>query len=133
VKKRALDLDKIAAGLGGKRRGRVSATGGAWGALSMVAEVQARFRVPNRGGRATDPSWSERRLVPLAPETLQRLEALAQKIRQHGNVNVEPMQLAGLLLERTAQTMSDDEVERLLAARARAKSRRSVKASGKAR
>jgi hypothetical protein len=131
--KRSLDLGKVAATLGGKRRGRVRATGGVWGAMSMVAEVQARFRVPNRGGRATDPSWSERRLVPLAPETLERLEALARKIREHGEVTVEPMQLAGLLLERTARSVNDDDVERMLAAKRRAKRRRPDKVSSKAR
>jgi len=32
----------------------------------LAAEVAARFRVPQGGGRATDPSWSEQRLVRAA-------------------------------------------------------------------
>ena len=31
-----------------------------------AAEVRARFRVPQGGGRATGPSWSEQRLVRLS-------------------------------------------------------------------
>jgi DNA-damage-inducible protein J len=62
-----LDMDKIAKGLGAKRRGSVAATGGYFGALQIVADIEARFRVPAGGGRPTDPRWTERRLIPLAP------------------------------------------------------------------
>ncbi len=34
-----------------------------------------RFRLPAGGGRATDPDWTERRLVPLAHVTASRLTA----------------------------------------------------------
>lgn len=54
--KTQLDMDKIAAALGAERRGKV---------------------VPAGGGRATDPRWTERRLVPLGPRTLERLEAIS--------------------------------------------------------
>ncbi len=60
-----LDMDKIAKGLGAERRGKVSATGGYFGAMQLVADIQARFRVPSGGGRPTDPTWTERRLLPL--------------------------------------------------------------------
>ena len=109
-----LDMDKIAKGLGAERRGKVSATGGYFGALQLLADVEARFQVPAGGGRPTDPRWTERRLVPLAPETLDRLEELTARIRKHGNVSVEPMQLAGLLLEKTTQQLSDEDAERLV-------------------
>src|SRR5438067_1007811 len=98
--RRGLDKDKIARALGAERRGKVRATGGYWGALQLVADIEARFRVPPGGGRATDPHWTERRLVPLAPRTLARLEELAARIREQGQVAIEPMQLAALLLER---------------------------------
>jgi hypothetical protein len=62
-----LDMEHIAKELGAERRGKVSARGGYFGALQLAAEVVARFRVPDGGGRPTDPSWSEQRLVRLSP------------------------------------------------------------------
>ena len=113
--RRGLDMDKIARALGAARQGKVSATGGYFGAMQLLADIEARFRVPSGGGRATDPNWTERRLVPLAPRTLARLEELAAKIREHHQVAVEPMQLAGLLLEKTTAQVGDAEAEKLLA------------------
>ena len=118
--KTRLDMDKIAKGLGAERRGKVSATGGYFGAVQLLAEVESRFRVPAGGGRPTDPRWTERRLVPLAPRTLQRLEEITAKVREHGVVNLEPMQLAALLLEKTTEQLSRDEAEDLVRARQRA-------------
>src|SRR5436309_11870805 len=118
--KRKLDMDRIARRLGAERRGKVSATGGYFGALQLLADVEAKFRVPAGGGRPTDPRWTERRLVPLAPETLERLEEITSRVREHGGVNVEPMQLAALLLERTAQQLSEAEAEKLVRPRRRA-------------
>ena len=54
--KTQLDMDKIAKGLGAERRGKVSATGGYFGAMQLLADVEARFRVPAGGGRPTDPA-----------------------------------------------------------------------------
>lgn len=118
--KRQLDMDKIARGLGAQRRGKVSATGGYFGAMQLLADVEARFRVPAGGGRPTDPRWTERRLVPLAPETLERLEEITSRVREHGGVNVEPMQLAALLLEKTARQLGEAEAEELVRPRRRA-------------
>ncbi len=115
--KTRLDMDKIASGLRAKREGKVPASGGYFGAMQVLAEVAARFRVPARGGRPTDPHWTERRLVPLAPRTLERLEELTARIREHSQVNVEPMQLAGLLLERTTEEVSMKEAEQLIVPR----------------
>jgi hypothetical protein len=112
--KRHLDMNKIARGLGAERKGKVSATGGYFGAMQLLANIEARFRVPVGGGRATDPGWTERRLVPLAPRTLQRLEAITDSVRQHSSVNVEPMQLAALLLEKTTEQLSEDEAKALV-------------------
>src|SRR5436853_5148844 len=103
--KRGLDMDKIATALGAERQGKVSATGGYFGAMQLLADIGARFRVPSGGGRATDPNWTERRLVPLTPGTLARLEKLAAKLREHSQVAIEPMQLAGLLLEKSAEQL----------------------------
>lgn len=88
-----LDMDRIAETLGAERGGKVSAGGGYFGALRLAAEVAARFRVPEGGGRATDPSWSEQRLVRLSRQTLEQLEKLAEQS------HASPMQVAALLLE----------------------------------
>lgn len=112
--KARLDMEKIAKGLGAVPRGKVSATAGYFGAMQLLADVEARFRTPPGGGRPTDPRWTERRLVPLAPRTLARLEEITAKVREHGAVNLEPMQLAALLLERTTERLSGDEAEELV-------------------
>jgi hypothetical protein len=104
-----LDTDKIAKALGGERRGAVAARGGYFGALGLAAHVSARFKVPDNGGRATDPSWTERRQLPLRPQTLRRLEGLAARIEKQGG-HIHPMQLAALLLEKATQELSDDDV-----------------------
>ena len=115
-----LDMNKIARGLCAQRRGKVSATAGYFGAVQLLADVDARFRVPTGGGRATDPDWTERRLVPLAPRTLERLEAITARVRTRNGVSVQPMQLAALLLERSAERLSTDEAEALVDTRRRA-------------
>ena len=109
-----LNMNKIAKSLGAQRRGKVSAAAGYFGALQLLADIEARFRVPSGGGRATDPNWTERRLVPLAPQTLTRLEQLAATIQERSHIHVEPMQLAGLLLEKSAEQVSDELAEKLL-------------------
>jgi hypothetical protein len=63
--KTQLNMDKIAKGLGAERRGKVAAGGGYFGAMQLLADIEARFRVPSGGGRPTDPAWTERRLLPL--------------------------------------------------------------------
>lgn len=48
--KTKLDMNRIARGLGAERRGQVSGKGGYFGALQLLADIQARFRVPSGGG-----------------------------------------------------------------------------------
>jgi len=112
--KNKLDMAKIAKALGAERQGKVRAKGGHFGAMALLADVQARFRVPKRGGRPTDPDWTERRLVALAPATLRRLGYLAAKVGKHGGVQLAPMQLAALLLEKTTEQLSEEDAEELL-------------------
>jgi hypothetical protein len=81
--------------------------------MQVLADVEQRLRVPAGGGRPTDRNWTERRLLPLAPATLKRLEELADNIRTDRGINLEPMQLAALLLEKAAE-ISADEVEDLV-------------------
>jgi len=109
-----LNMDKIARVLGAERKGKVSAQGGYFGAQQLAAEVQARFRVPEGGGRATDPGLTERRQVSLTQTTLKRLEALAEQVRGLAHLNIEPLQLAALLLERAADQASEEDAEELV-------------------
>jgi hypothetical protein len=81
---KTFDMDKIARGLGAERRGRVTVRGGYFGAMQLLADIEARFRVPSGGGRPTDPGWTERRLLPLAPKTLKKLEEMSAKAREQG-------------------------------------------------
>jgi hypothetical protein len=118
--KTQLALDKIAKGLGAERGGKISATGGYFGAMQLLADIDVRFHVPAGGGRPTDPRWTERRLVPLAPRTLERLEAITAKVRERDGVNVEPMQLAALLLEKTTEQISEGQAKELVRPRRRA-------------
>lgn len=118
--KTRLDMDKIAKALGAQRRGGVTAPGGYFGAMQLVADIKARFRIASGGGRPTNPAWTERRLLPLAPRTLKKLEEISAKVREHGGTNVEPMQLAALLLEKTTEQLSEKEAQKLVRPKRRA-------------
>ncbi|NOT54135.1 MAG: hypothetical protein HOP18_05975 [Deltaproteobacteria bacterium] len=89
-----VDMNHMAKSLGAQRRGKITTKGGYFGALDLAAEVSARFRVPEKGGRATDPAWTEQRLVRLSQQTFQRLEKLTKRTK------VSPMQAGALLLEK---------------------------------
>ena len=115
--KSKLDMTKIAKGLGAERKGPANAASGHFGAMQLVAEVQARFRTPSGGGRSTDPAWTEKRLVPLAPETLDRLEQLSKVMNKQG-VPVAALQVAALLLERAVAEADDVDVAKLARRRA---------------
>src|SRR5437667_4220672 len=112
-------MGRIAKELGADRKGKVAASGGYFGAMQLVADIEARLLVPAGGGRRTDPQWTERRLIPIAVRTLERLEKLTASVREHAGVNIEPMQLAALLLEKTTERLSKDDAEKLLASRRR--------------
>src|SRR3989442_1960991 len=104
--KRKLDMDRIAEGLGAERRGKVSATGGYFGAMQLLADVEAKFRVPAGGGRPTDPRWAGRRLVPPAPEAPERFEGITGPVVKHGGIKVEPNQPAAPLLQQTTMELN---------------------------
>jgi hypothetical protein len=108
-----LNMDKIAKALGAERRGKVTANGGYFGALTLAADVSARLRVPQTGGRPTDPSWTERRQIPMRPETLARLQHFAAIIQESDERSMEPMQVAAVLLELAANSISDEDVATL--------------------
>ena len=118
--KAKLDIDKITRGLGAERMGKVASSGGYFGALQLVADIKARFRVPAGGGRPTDPDWTERRLLPLRPRTLKRLEKLTARIRGPGGIKIEVMQFAALLLEKRVEQLSLKETRELVGHQQRA-------------
>ena len=97
-----VDINNVAKRLRGEVRGQVLATAGYMGALALAADVERRFRAPGGGGRATDPDWTEQRLVRLKATTLKRLERLARHLSAQGK-RLSPMQLAALLLERASE------------------------------
>lgn len=103
------NIDRIARALGGTRRGAVSAGSGVFSASQLAAEVSRRFRAPSRGGRATDPSWDDKRLIPLKKEILRDLARLADDIGHQSNVHMEPMQLAAILLEQRVNELKAKE------------------------
>ena len=89
-----LNFDELARDLGAERRRAIEASPGYFGASQLAAELAHRLRVPANGGRPTDPTWTERRIVPLRRRTLDRLNADADRL------GIEPMQLAALLIEK---------------------------------
>jgi hypothetical protein len=52
--------------------------------------------------------------VPLAEQTLRRLEQIARNIEVKRNVHVEPMQVAALLFESITRNLADEDAARLV-------------------
>jgi hypothetical protein len=109
-----LNMNKIAKGLGAKRQGKVSSSGGYFGALQLLADIESRIRFPVGSGHLTDPGLTERRYVRLTQRTMERLEEIAAKVEEQSGVSVKPMQLAALLLEKAIEDLSAAELERLI-------------------
>ena len=114
--KARLDMNKIARALGGKRLGKIHATGGFFGALQLAAEVERQFRTPAGGGRSTNPSWTEKRLVGLSPSTLRRLRRITERLSRKRHVSIQPMQLAALMLEKAVDELDEQDLEKLVSA-----------------
>jgi hypothetical protein len=110
MKAKRIDHGRLARNLGATIRGRVSAGAGYFGALQVAEEVRRRFRHPQGGGRARDPRWTEKRLLPVRPETLARLEQLADRVSDVVEHRVDPLQVAALLVERDLDQLSDTEL-----------------------
>jgi hypothetical protein len=108
-----VNIARIAQALRAEREGHLEATGGYFGALGLVAEVQARFRTPAKGGRPTDPKWTKRRLIPLRPETLIRLQQLAEDLTARTGIRLSPLQVAALVLEEVTENLTQARTEQL--------------------
>lgn len=119
MKRKRLDQRALAGNLGSTIRGRVTAAPGYFGALELAGEVRRRFRPPATGGRATDPEWTTKRLIPFRQATLGRLQSLADEVSRIVEARVEPLQVAAILLERGLDGLSPDELAALLRRRQR--------------
>ena len=108
MRPRKLDHARLSRHLGSTIRGRATAQAGYFGALQLAEAVRRRFRPPARGGRARDRGWTMKRLIPVRPETLARLERLAVEVSELVDYRVEPLQVAALLLERNLESMSEE-------------------------
>jgi hypothetical protein len=116
MKAKGLDHVRLSRNLGSKIQGRVSAGAGFFGALQLAESVRRRFRPPASGGRARDPKWTMKRLIPVRPETLARLEKLAAEVSDLVDYRVEPLQVAAILLERDLQDPSERDLVEVVAA-----------------
>jgi hypothetical protein len=73
---------------------------GAFG-MAALADVLRERLEPSAGkrpGRPSNPAWSKRPKIPMAPETEQRLKELAHLLSAEDR-QVSPMQVAALILE----------------------------------
>lgn len=100
----AKKIEDLAAKLGADVVGTVpEPAAGAFGVAELAHHLRQRLE-PGRGkrpGRPSDPRWSKRSKVPLAPETEERLEKLARLLSDERR-KVSPMQVAAQLLEDAA-------------------------------
>ena len=64
----------------------------------LAAMLANRARIPKKGGWATDPRLTERRLIRMSPDTLRRLERIVRELSTDRK-KISPMLVAALLLE----------------------------------
>lgn len=110
-----INVDKIAKKLGAKRRGRVDARSGYFGAMELLAEVQRRFKVPQTGGRVTDASLTVQRQIALRERTYDRLVTAAARLSKATGRSIGPLQVGTVLLEHAAEQLDDEELAKMLA------------------
>lgn len=97
----AKNIETLAKRLGATVEGTVPEySAGAFGMAALANTLQERLEpsIGKRPGRPSNPAWSKRPKVPMAPETEQRLKELAHLLSE-GERQVSPMQVAALILE----------------------------------
>lgn len=100
----AKKIEAIAKKMGAEVVGAVpDYSAGAFGVAKLARTLRDQLEPSSgiRPGRPTNPSWSKRSKVPLAPETEDRLKKLAVLMSDE-NRKVSPMQVAAQLLEDAA-------------------------------
>ena len=101
-------------GLGAERRGAVVSSGSYFGARQLLADIEAASTcLPAAEDRPTQPGPSDD-FCRSRPEPLSASKKLAAKVREHGGANLEPMQFAALLIEKTIEQLSEREAEELI-------------------
>ena len=97
----AKNVESLAKKLGATVVGTVpDYSAGTFGMAALANTLRERLEpsVGKRPGRPSNPAWSKRPKVPMAPETEERLKELAHLLSE-GERRVSPMQVAALLLE----------------------------------
>jgi hypothetical protein len=97
----AKNIDALAKQLGATVAGTMpDYSAGSCGMAALASSLRQRLEpgVGKRPGCPTNPAWSKRPTVPMAPETEQRLKDLASFLSD-GERQVSPMQVAAMILE----------------------------------
>jgi hypothetical protein len=97
----AKNIEILAKKLGATIEGTVpDYSAGAFGMAALANVLRERLEpsTGKRPGRPSNPAWSKRPKVPMAPETEQRLKEIASLLSEEDR-RVSPMQVAALLLE----------------------------------
>lgn len=97
----AKNVEALAKKLGATIEGTVPEySAGAFGMAALANILRERLEpsAGKRPGRPSNPAWSRRPKVPMAPETEERLKELASLLSEEDR-RVSPMQVAALLLE----------------------------------
>jgi len=97
----AKDIEELAEKLGATVVGEApDYSAGAFGMAALASWLQERLEpsAGKRPGRPSNPAWSKRPKVPMAPETEERLKELACLLSE-GERRVSPMQVAAMILE----------------------------------
>jgi hypothetical protein len=95
------NIDALAKKLGASVVGAVpDYSAGAFGMAALANTLRQRLEPSpgKRPGRPSNPAWSKRPKVPMAPETEQRLKELASLLSDTER-QVSPMQVAAMILE----------------------------------
>ncbi|HSL83284.1 MAG TPA: hypothetical protein VLF66_10950 [Thermoanaerobaculia bacterium] len=98
----AENVERLAEKLGAEVKGKVpDYSAGAFGVAALAEGLRQRLEpgAGKRPGRPTNPRWTRRPKVPMAPQTEARLRELADMLSDERR-KVSPMQVAAEILER---------------------------------
>ena len=106
-------IERLAKKLGARVKGKVpDDSAGAFG-MAALAEGLRRRLEPSAGkrpGRPTNPKWTRRPKVPMAPLTEDRLRELARLLSDNER-KISPMQVAAEILEQATASYFSRELD----------------------